>query len=78
MEELSRPLSRRRLLQLTAGGLGAAALGPTLAARAGSYGTAAANAATLKMWWWGQQEAVGIQAWMNDTLKYMAHDAVHR
>jgi len=69
VEELSRPLSRRRLLQLTAGGLGAAALGPTLAARAGSYGTAAANAATLKMWWWGQQEAVGIQAWMNDTLK---------
>ena len=21
------------------------------------------------MWWWGQQEAVGIQRWMNDTLK---------
>jgi len=26
------------------------------------------NAGTLKMWWWGQQEAVGIQRWMNDTL----------
>jgi multiple sugar transport system substrate-binding protein len=68
VEELNRPLSRRRLLQLTAGGLGAATL-----ARAGSAHAALAraggmHAGTLKMWWWGQQEAVGIQRWMNDTL----------
>src|SRR3954454_19476799 len=61
VDELSRPLSRRRLLRLTAGGVGAAAVGP-LAARA------AGRASTLKMWWWGQQEAVGIQKWLNDTL----------
>ena len=69
MDELSRPLSRRRLLRLTAGGLGAAALGPALAARAGTSTAAYAQAATLKMWWWGQQEAVGIQKWVDDTLK---------
>ena len=69
MDELSRPLSRRRLLQLTAGGLGAAAVGPALAARAGTSTAAYARAATLKMWWWGQTEAVGIQKWVDDTLK---------
>lgn len=72
MEELSRPISRRRLLRLTAGGLGAAALGPVLTARAGVSGaahTADQTATTLKMWWWGQQEAVGIQKWMDDTLR---------
>jgi multiple sugar transport system substrate-binding protein len=72
VEELSRPLSRRKLLQLTAGGLGAAALGPVVAARGGIQTAAQAadvKAATLKMWWWGQQEAVGIQKWMDDTLK---------
>ena len=68
MDELTRPLSRRRLLQLTAGGLGAAALSPALAARAATSGATRAQAATLKMWWWGQQEAVGIQKWMDDTL----------
>jgi ABC-type glycerol-3-phosphate transport system substrate-binding protein len=71
VEELSRPLSRRRLLQLTGGGLAAAALGPVLGARAGTTRagrTAAATATNLKMWWWGQQEAVGIQKWMTDTL----------
>jgi len=68
VDELSRPLSRRRLVQLTAGGLGAAAFGPALAARAGTSRAAYAKATTLKMWWWGQQEAVGIQKWMDDTL----------
>ena len=70
MEELNRPLSRRRLLQLTAGGVGAAAFARALATADGAFaGLAARDAATLKMWWWGQQEAVGIQRWMTDTLK---------
>jgi raffinose/stachyose/melibiose transport system substrate-binding protein len=70
VEELNRPLSRRRLLQLTAGGVGAAAFGRALAAADDAFGAVAAQrAATLKMWWWGQQEAVGIQKWMTDTLK---------
>jgi raffinose/stachyose/melibiose transport system substrate-binding protein len=71
VEELSRPLSRRRLLQLTAGGIGAAALAPLLTPRAhaGLRAAMATEADTLKMWWWGQQEAVGIQKWVDDTLK---------
>ena len=67
MEELNRPLSRRRLLQLTAGGVGAATFGRALSAADVAFG--APKAATLKMWWWGQQEAVGIQRWMTDTLR---------
>lgn len=69
MEELTRPLSRRRLLHLTAAGIGTATLARVGSAQAAlSAATALRAAATLKMWWWGQQEAVGIQRWMNDTL----------
>jgi ABC-type glycerol-3-phosphate transport system substrate-binding protein len=68
VEELTRPLSRRRLLQLTAGGIGAATLARAESVQAALSGAAGARAGTLKMWWWGQQEAVGIQRWMNDTL----------
>jgi multiple sugar transport system substrate-binding protein len=60
------------MLQLAAGGIGAATLGRTLAgagsAHAALSSAAGMRAGTLKMWWWGQQEAVGIQRWMNDTL----------
>ena len=73
MEELDQPLSRRRLLQLTAGGVSAVALARALAVADGAHAalgsSAAQRASTLKMWWWGQQEAVGIQRWMTDTLK---------
>jgi raffinose/stachyose/melibiose transport system substrate-binding protein len=71
VDELSRPLSRRRLLQLTEGGVGAAALAPLLgssSARAAVASARSMRAGTLTMWWWGQQEAVGIQKWMTDTL----------
>ena len=30
--------------------------------------TAAAPAGDIKMWWWGEQEAVGIQKWMDDVM----------
>ena len=73
MEQLDQPLSRRRLLQLTAGGVSAVALARALAVADGAHAalgsSAAQRASTLKMWWWGQQEAVGIQRWMTDTLK---------
>jgi ABC-type glycerol-3-phosphate transport system substrate-binding protein len=81
VDELSRPLSRRRLLELTAGGVGAATLGPLLASAGSAQAALAragtARAATLKMWWWGQQEAVGIQKWMTDTLaKFKARTGI--
>jgi len=68
------------MLQLAAGGLGAAAAAPLLTARqaqAAVRGLARSDAATLTMWWWGQQEAVGIQKWLNDTLaKFKAKTGV--
>ncbi|MBI1880382.1 MAG: extracellular solute-binding protein [Chloroflexi bacterium] len=45
------------------------AAAPTSAAPATAEATQAPQSATnLKMWWWGEQEAVGIQKWMDDTL----------
>ena len=52
---VTRPLSRQRLLQLTAGGVGAMAVARGLAAADGAQAAwAAQRASTLKMWWWGQ------------------------
>ena len=34
-----------------------------------SSAAARPTANDIKMWWWGQQEAVGIQTWMDDTIK---------
>ncbi len=56
--------SRRRFLKGTAG-LGAGAvmggLLPSLPARA--------DTPTLNMWWWGEQELPGLQAFVNDSVK---------
>src|SRR5206468_8018583 len=49
----------------------------TSSAQAALARAAEARAATLKMWWWGQQEAVGIQKWMTDTLaKFKARTGI--
>ncbi len=68
-------ISRRRLLQLSAGGVLAAGVAPLLAAcsTAGPSGSAAAGASLptgqdLKMWWWGEQEAPGLEAWLKDSI----------
>jgi raffinose/stachyose/melibiose transport system substrate-binding protein len=80
LDELAKPLSRRRMLQLMAGGVGAAAATPLLTARgaqAAVRGLTGLDSSTLSMWWWGQQEAVGIQKWMTDTLaKFKAKSGV--
>jgi raffinose/stachyose/melibiose transport system substrate-binding protein len=61
-----RPMSRRALLKTAAIG------GTALAASWTSHATRAAWAAQtvprLKMVWWGESEAVGIQWWIADTL----------
>src|SRR5689334_20949624 len=56
--------SRRRLLQ------GSAALGAG-AALSGLLPALAAEAAgpTLNMWWWGEQELPGLQAFLDDSVK---------
>ena len=64
MYESERALSRRRLLQVGGAAATGALLAPQLASAAGS----GARAGSIKMWWWGQQEAVGIQKWMDDTI----------
>ena len=74
MEDLTRPLSRRELLRISAAGAGFATLGPFLAACGGDDSEPTASSGDggrggeLKMWWWGEQEAVGIQSWVDATL----------
>ncbi len=63
MDAMSHEMNRRRLLKMAAG---TAAAGLALGAAPASARTSAGN---IKMWWWGEQEAVGIQAWMDDTIK---------
>jgi raffinose/stachyose/melibiose transport system substrate-binding protein len=56
--------SRRKLLKSSAGlGAGAALAGllPSLSARA--------DTPTLNMWWWGEQELPGLQAFVDDSVK---------
>jgi raffinose/stachyose/melibiose transport system substrate-binding protein len=72
--DTNRPLSRLRLLKVAGGATVAAGLAPYLQG-AQAFGRPAAGG--IKMWWWGQQEAVGIQKWMNDTMaKYKAQKGV--
>jgi raffinose/stachyose/melibiose transport system substrate-binding protein len=57
-------LSRRRFLKASAGIGAGAALGgllPSLPARA--------DTPTLNMWWWGEQELPGLQAFVDDSVK---------
>ena len=45
-----------------------AAPAATSAGSTAAGSTAAAPAGDIKMWWWGEQEAVGIQKWMDDAM----------
>ncbi len=79
-----KPLSRRQFLTLAGGTLAAAGLAACGAPAATEAPTAAPTAAaaqatavptaappsgeTLKMWWWGEQEAPGVEKWLNDAI----------
>ena len=71
MDPLARPLSRRQLLRYGAGGLALTGLGPLLAACGGSDSESAADGGKLTgemdLWWWGEQEAVGLKKWVEET-----------
>jgi len=59
----SRPsISRREFLKLTGAGLTAASFSPLLSACGG-------RPETLKMWWWGEQEAAGLEGWVNESIR---------
>jgi raffinose/stachyose/melibiose transport system substrate-binding protein len=60
----SRGVSRRKFLERSAGlgaGLALSGLMPSLAAWA--------DAPALNMWWWGEQELPGLQAFVDDSVK---------
>lgn len=72
MDPFARPLSRRQLLRYGAGGLAFTGLGPLLAACGGSDPETAADdggklTGEMKLWWWGEQEAVGLKKWVEET-----------
>ena len=61
-------LSRRDFLKLT--GLGAVGLHPFLRGSLGGLGSAFARQSgqTLKMWWWGEQEAPGLEKYVKESV----------
>jgi raffinose/stachyose/melibiose transport system substrate-binding protein len=65
-------LSRRKLLQMGAGAMAAAGVAPLL----GSPFTAGAargqelpTGQNLDLWWWGEQEAPGLEGWLDESLR---------
>ncbi len=56
-------IGRRKFLQSTAAGAGSLALGSLF-----SPETAQANNPELTMWWWGEQELPGLQAYVNESV----------
>jgi len=63
-------LSRRTLLRMGLGAAAAAGLAPFVAnaARAADLPTGQ----NLKFWWWGEQEAKGLEGWLNETVAQWA------
>jgi ABC-type glycerol-3-phosphate transport system substrate-binding protein len=57
-------MNRRDLIRTTAAFAGAATLGGPLSAR-----RAGAADKTLTMWWWGQQELPGLQAFVDESVR---------
>jgi multiple sugar transport system substrate-binding protein len=77
MRKLEQPLSRRELLKLAGAGVAGAGLAGALSPALASARATRSTAASLKMWWWGQTEAVGIQSWMKDTItKFKAQTGI--
>jgi len=75
-------INRRDFIKLAGLGLSAAGLSPLLQSCAPAAAPTAAPVVTmapeatkaapvgqnLKMWWWGEQEAPGLEAWLKDTI----------
>jgi raffinose/stachyose/melibiose transport system substrate-binding protein len=81
----NRPFSRRDFLKLAGLSVAAAGLSPLLQSCGGAATPAATSAPaataeatatqampsgqTLKMWWWGEQEAAGLENWLNESIQ---------
>jgi raffinose/stachyose/melibiose transport system substrate-binding protein len=74
----NRPMTRRDFLKLSGLGLTVAGLSPLIQSCGGAPATTAAPAAAtqaplptgknLKAWWWGEQEAPGLEKWLNESI----------
>ena len=77
----NRPITRRDFLKLSGLGLTVAGLSPLIQSCGGAPATTAAPAATaavteapmptgqtLKMWWWGENEAPGLEKWLTECV----------
>jgi raffinose/stachyose/melibiose transport system substrate-binding protein len=74
----NRPMTRRDFLKLSGLGLTVAGLSPLIQSCGGAPATTAAPAVAteapmptgqnLKAWWWGEQEAPGLQKWFEESI----------
>jgi multiple sugar transport system substrate-binding protein len=55
-------ISRREFLKMAGTGLAATGLSSLLGACRG-------RPETLRMWWWGEQEAAGLEGWVNESIQ---------
>jgi multiple sugar transport system substrate-binding protein len=61
------------MLQLTGGALTAAALAPLAARGVGAQSVPTGQ--TLRFWWWGEQEAPGLEGWLNESIAQYAEQS---
>jgi raffinose/stachyose/melibiose transport system substrate-binding protein len=68
----NRSFSRREFLKLAGLSLAATGLTPLLQSCGQQVGPTTGGSLptgeTLKMWWWGEQEAAGLEKWLNDSI----------
>ena len=62
-----RRYSRRQVLKLSGGALAAASFAPLLSRAAMAQELPTGQ--TLDFWWWGEQEAPGLEQWVNDSVR---------
>lgn len=65
-------LSRRKLLQMGAGAVAAAGASPLLGSpllSSVARGQEVPTGQTLKFWWWGEQEAPGLEGWLAESVR---------